>query len=149
MGDDKIVCEVGLEFLCEPKALEELAEGDPKSLAIIRRLIARDRMVIAAIIAKGLRGSRIWELYETICGRNMDRFMYHIYLELPNQSSGRLELMPADFADNIGLTREGVENHFRVRQNGKPNSFWAFEDPPSEKDYEYPITVVSFNFKIG
>ncbi len=86
MEDGKIVCEVGIEFLCDPRAVKELAGGDSRSLAIIRRLMVRNRTAIAVIIAKGLRGSRIWELYETICGRNMDRFLYHIFLELLNQS---------------------------------------------------------------
>jgi hypothetical protein len=149
MENDNHVYEVDFEFLCDPRALKDLAEGDSKSLAIIKRLLIRNRTAVAVIIAKELRGSRIWELYETICGRNMDRFLYHIFLELPNQSSGRLRLIPADYADNIGLTREGVENHFRARQNGKPNSFWAFEDPPTEKDYEYPIVILSFNIQIG
>jgi hypothetical protein len=149
MREDMHVQKGKISIPDDPKILEKLAEGDPKSLAILRRLFARDRTAVSMIMAKGLTGSRIWDLYEAICGKSLERFIYHVNLELPCQCCGRLYLMPCDYAQAAGLTREGVENHLRMRQNGKPNSFWAFEGPPSEKDYEYPIVIVSFSFEIG
>ncbi len=131
MEDSTNVFEGNLGIFCGPKFLEKLADGDLKSLAILRRLLARNRSAVSMLIAKGLKGSRIWELYETICGRDMDRFIYHIILELPCQCSGTLYMIPADYAKEIGLTRESVENHFRFRQYGEPNSFWALEEPPT------------------
>lgn len=82
---------------------------------------------------KGLYDERIWELYE-LCGQDIMRFAYHVQVELPDQATGRVVSIHGFYADDL----RGRE-FFEKRRFGEPGSFWALKDPPTEKDYAYPI----------
>lgn len=128
--------------------LAELAEGDFKSLALLQRLLPKNLQIIELICLKHLRGSRVWELYEEICGRQMDRFIYHVMLELPCQCCGRFNFIPVEYATSMGFSEASAKSHWLARQHGKPNSFWALEDPPTERNYQFPIIIFMANIII-
>lgn len=82
---------------------------------------------------KRLYGLRIWELYE-LCDKDVERFIYHALTELPNQETGEWSVT-GEYISFIGDNPERKA----ARQFGKPGSFWALENPPTRRDYEYPI----------
>lgn len=82
---------------------------------------------------KGLYDERIWELYE-LCDQDIMRFAYHVQVELPDQATGKVCSIEGLYADDL----RGKE-FFEKRRFGEPGSFWALENPPTEKDYTYPI----------
>ncbi len=82
--------------------------------------------------SKRLYDHRIWELYK-LCGCDIERFKYHVQVELPNQETGELSVTGPHTPDL------GDKDFWEKRRFGEPGSFWALETPPSCSDYEYPI----------
>lgn len=102
--------------------LAEWARTDP--LAMLAFLNALD--------LKHLYDSAIWEVYK-LCGQDLDRFIYHVCMELPNQATGELGVT-GSYCSQVDL-----ESFSAKRKFGKPGSYWALEHPPTEEDYAYPI----------
>lgn len=81
---------------------------------------------------KRLYDHHIWELYR-LCGKDIERFKYHVSVELPNQETGVLSVT-GPFAPDSDDKEFWVKRSF-----GRPGSFWALESPPTEMNYVYPI----------
>jgi len=112
-----------------------LSENHPGAIVVVGNWIKSSPnglLEILTLDTKHLYGERIWELY-CLCGEDLDRFKYHVGVELPDQITGELSAMGPYRPD-----RNDTE-FWEKRRFGKPGSFWALEQPPSEKDYEYPI----------
>jgi hypothetical protein len=126
--------------------LSKLTDGHAGSLALLRRLVQIDKIeVILVMDVKHLYGEKIWELYSKICGQDMDRFIYHVKMELPCQICGMFGIM--DINEPPEITEE-ILNHIRFRKFGKPGSFWALENPPEKSNYEYPIQIMVFGVTV-
>lgn len=89
--------------------------------------------LLVALDTKRLYDDRINELFE-LCGRDPERFIYHVLVELPNQDTGVWN-MSGPYAAKYRKNSEFKD----ARRFGKPGSFWALESPPSSRDYKYPI----------
>ena len=126
--------------------LSKLTDGHAGSLAVLRRLVQIDKIeVIFVMDFKHLYGKKIWELYSSICGQDIDRLIYHVNMELPCQICGRFGIMGIDQPPEI---TEEILNHIRFRTFGKPGSFWALENPPQKPNYEYPIKIMVFGITV-
>lgn len=113
-----------------------LAENLPGAIEVVGRCIKSDPLGFLAVLpldSKRLYGKRIWELY-LLCGEDIERFKYHYRVELPNQETGELRV---NGAIEYELTID--DKFWAKRRFGKPGSFWALENPPFERKYEYPI----------
>lgn len=122
--------------------LSKLTDGHAGSLAVLRRLVQIDKIEVILIMdVKHLYGEKIWDLYSEICGQDIDRFIYHVSMELPCQICGRFGIMGISRMPEI---TEEILDHLRFRTFGKPGSFWALENPPQKSNYEYPIKRMVF-----
>lgn len=92
---------------------------------------------LSSIDKKRLYDERIWELF-VLCGKNIERFIYHVDIELPNQETG-------EWMGTTGPHNALIENpaFIAARQFGRPGSFWALKHPPTDPNYEYPILDVT------
>lgn len=118
--------------------LQKMGEGHARATQLLSTMLNADRfMNVLALDSARLYGSRIWDLYQ-ICGEDMERFVYHLDMELPNQATGKLWVTGPYWVD---MTEEEQESHVAARQFGKPGSFWALENPPTDPNYEYPIMI--------
>lgn len=114
-----------------------LAGGNPGAMHLLAKLMRRGGlMTLLHVDALHLYDHHISEVYEDVCGCDFDRFFYHITMELPCQVCGEL-ILPDPFAAN--MSEEEKRAHLLFRQNGRPGSYWALEDPPTTPEYEYPI----------
>jgi hypothetical protein len=92
---------------------------------------------------KRLYGHDIARLFE-LCGGNInseediERFKYHVCVELPNQQTGEITIYGPYFKD-LDVDTEAGREFFLRRQFWYPGSFWGLEHPPSERNYEFPI----------
>lgn len=93
------------------------------------------QLCLLAIDNRRLYGSRIWQLYE-LCDCDIERFVYHVELELPNQVTG---VVSVTNWSEYGLSVTDIDDWLAKRQFGRPGSFWALENPPTEPDYAFPI----------
>ena len=113
-----------------------LSEGNPGALNVLMRYAQSTPLGILALLTfdtKRLYGARIWDLYSDICGQDIDRFAYHLQVELPNQETGRLSV-----SGPFSPAMDDSE-FWEKRRAGKPGSFWALETPPTSQYYDYPI----------
>ena len=112
--------------------LHALADGEADALLILTTVLRVDPETIYDIDSKRLYGARIVQLYGEVCGWDLDRFIYHVGMELPNQETGQLSTAGkyARYADRDFLQK---------RMCGEPGSFWALAEPPTNRRYEYPI----------
>lgn len=118
-----------------------MSDGDPKSIEVMTKVLDYDLtgfMILLGMDTNKLYGSRIWELYSRICGEDIERFVYHLSMELPNQGTGQLSIT-GPYATK--MSEEEEKAFWAARMFGKPGSFWALEDPPTDPHYEYPIKV--------
>lgn len=112
-----------------------LSEGNTGAATVVMRWLSSSPFGLIEILTldtKRLYGDRIWELFTTVCGEDLERFKYHVAVELPNQETGELSVTgphSPDFDDY---------DFWAKRRFGKPGSFWALENPPAG-NYEYPI----------
>ena len=113
-----------------------LSEGNPGAVMVLSKWHSSSPMAIIEMLildTKRLYGPRIWELYKDVCGEDFERFKYHVQVELPNQETGVLSVtgpFSPDFDDT---------SFWEKRTSGRPDSFWALDNPPTESDYVYPI----------
>lgn len=118
--------------------IDSLAEGNPGAVEVLYEWI-QYRGVDTAIFemleldVKHLYGHRIWVLYRDVCDEDIERFMYHVMVELPDQRTG--DVSPSGpFRPSRGNT-----DWWERRAFGIPGSFWALMRPPTDPNYEYPI----------
>ncbi len=113
-----------------------ISEGNPGALQVLMQYAQSSSMGVLGLLtfdSKRLYGSRIWDLYNDICGKDLNRFAYHLEVELPNQETGQLSVS-GPFSPAIGDSE-----FWEKRRAGKPGSFWALDTPPSTSFYDYPI----------
>lgn len=113
------------------------AEINSGAAKVLTEVVAQPMglMCLWAIDNKRLYGSRTWELYE-LCGRDIKRFVYHVEWELPNQKTGEFSMLGGGLYHASSAT---LEKWLAKRRFGRPGSFWALENPPTEPDYAFPI----------
>lgn len=112
-----------------------LAGGNPGATIVLMEWIRVDPMAMLGFFHLDivhLYENSIWDVYEP-CGSNIDRFIYHVSMELPNQATG-VHGMFGPYVNQIDLVSFAAKRKF-----GRPGSFWALEHPPIERDYAYPI----------
>ncbi|MDD5489402.1 MAG: hypothetical protein PHP25_01830 [Candidatus Moranbacteria bacterium] len=129
--------------------LKNLSQGDTEVWNFVDDLLRGAYASVALVMyLKGLLGRRILELYK-ICGYDLDRLQYHVFVELPDQRTGKLISTVYPYDEIMGMwDPERARHHFEARQYGAPNSFWALKDPPQEERYEYPIYTLVASFGI-
>ena len=86
---------------------------------------------------KRLYGHRIAELFR-LCGSNIGRFVYHVYVELPNQETGEVVVFGSYF-DHLESDASENPAFYEKRSFWQPGSFWGLQQPPTSTHYEYPI----------
>jgi len=123
------------------EAFQDLSEGNQKVLAILLELVNKfGNSALASVLHKQLRGVKILELYE-LCGQDIERFDYHVCMELPNQVTGVLSIM-GPYTGHLAKQPDSDHSTFwEARKHGKPNSFWALENPPRNRNYKFPLTA--------
>lgn len=122
-----------------PQVICELSEGNPGAVRVLAELLGKDASGFMSVLgcdSKRLYGSRIWMLYKDVCGEDIERFRYHLDVELPNQETGQLSVT-GPHAPPFG--DEG-KPFWAARKFGKPESFWALENPPG-CGYRYPLNL--------
>jgi hypothetical protein len=95
--------------------------------------------LVTIMDCKHLYGKRIYKLFVTTCGKDVDRFIYHIKMELPCQICGSFVLAmmePMDDPKSIDVYAHKMARQFA---QGKSNSFWGLEPHPEDPNYSYPI----------
>lgn len=115
-----------------------LSDGNPGAITVLTELVVSNPLGILELFlmdSKRLYGSRIWELYKNVCGKDLERFKYHLEMELPNQETGVLTVTGPH-----SLALEETE-FWAKRQGGHadPGSWWALKDHPTDPHYDYPI----------
>ena len=102
-----------------------------------------ERLAIYTLKEKKLFGESIGQLLYEVCGSDMERFIYHILMELPYQETGEFGTDPffKIFLTHNEFDHEIAKKHIETRKFGKPNSLWALKNPPTDPHYEYPIEV--------
>lgn len=119
------------------EAVKKLSGGHPGSMKVLMDWIEKDRHAFLGILnsidGKHLYDEHIWNVFK-LCGEDLDRFIYHVEMELPDQLTGTPSIS--------GMYCRGIdhEEFFAKRSFGKPGSYWALENPPTEADYSYPIS---------
>ncbi|HEY1063794.1 MAG TPA: hypothetical protein VGE30_00680 [Candidatus Saccharimonadales bacterium] len=115
--------------------IQALTDSNPGAMSVLLQWLEKDSLALIAMLTcldlKHLYDDQIWEVY-LLCGKDIDRFIYHVQMELPDQLTGH----HATSGPYIGQVDE---EFYAKRKFGKPGSFWALEHPPAETDYAYPI----------
>lgn len=122
--------------------VDKMSEGNPGAMTVLMQLLNHSEsgfMEILGLDTNRLYGHRIWDLFK-LCGEDIERFSYHIAMELPNQATGQVSVT-GPYCGKLG--EEGLKAHFAARKYGKPGSFWAMENPPTDPNFAYPIIVGS------
>ncbi len=116
--------------------ITRLTGGNLGSTRVLVEWLDRDPMAVLAFLTvldlKHLYDEHIWVVYDKICDQDIDRFIYHVSMELPNQATGRLSVSGP-------YSRLANDAFWAKRQSGKPGAYWALEQPPTERNYSYPI----------
>lgn len=118
--------------------LGSLSGGNPGAMSVLMRWIDREGPVaIVAMVTvldmKHLYDHHIWLVFKEVCGEDIDRFIYHVSMELPNQLTGKLSVS-GPYIGQVNL------NEFQARRVfGAPGLYWALEKPPRDPHYTYPI----------
>lgn len=118
--------------------MSALSEGNPGALRVLMALFSDGAgfLDVLGCDSKRLYGSRIWMLYKDVCGESIDRFRYHLQVELPNQENGKLSIT----GPHAPLFGKESEMFWEVRKYGKPGSFWALQNPPG-RGYRFPLAM--------
>lgn len=121
-------------------ALERLSGGNIGTYGLLLKLMDDSRidpiLLLGALDTKHLYDEKAYYLFKYVCGSDVDRFLYHLDMELPCQLCGQMSYTGPHYAD---MSREEQEAHMAARRFWKPGSYWALKDPPENPDYEYPI----------
>lgn len=120
------------------KIMFALSEGNPGALRVLTELQGDGEgfLDVLGCDSKRLYGSRIWMLYKDVCGEDIERFRYHLQVELPNQENGEL-FITGPHAPVFGKESEAF---WEARKYGKPGSFWALQNPPG-RGYRFPLAM--------
>lgn len=116
-----------------------ITEGNPGALSVVARM---EFLPMLLLDTKHLYGARIWNLYKDICGEDMERFGYHLAVELPCQVCGEMAVTgPYSVEIEKRLIKKGrtMQDFFDARRGAKPNSFWGLKNPPTDPNYAFPI----------
>ena len=116
-----------------------LSEGNPGALRVLMELFGKDGAGFLDVFgcdSKRLYGSRIWMLYKDVCGEDIERFRYHLQVELPNQVNGKLSIT----GPHAPVFGEDNSAFWAARKFGKPGSFWALQNPPG-RGYRFPLAM--------
>ena len=121
-----------------PEVIFSLTEGNPGAVRVLCELLQGGNGIMDLLLCdtKRLYGSQIWVCYKDICGENIERFRYHLQVELPNQQTGQVSVT-GPHAPPFG--EEGAL-FWETRKNGAPDRFWALENPPS-CNYRFPLML--------
>ena len=122
----------------------KLSDGHPGAVKVISEIMSHEFgfMQVLLLDTKHLYGNRIWELYSNVCGGDLERFKYHLDIELPCQVCGELAITGPYAAR---LRGEDYDAFLQARRDKKPGSFWALKDPPKDPNYAYPLFAVTRN----
>ncbi len=82
---------------------------------------------------KGLYDEHIWDVY-LLCDRDINRFIYHVSMELPDQRTGKVTI------SGKYQRQVDIKEFLAKRTFGRPGSYWGLKNPPREPHYSYPIT---------
>ena len=118
--------------------VKSLSEGVPGSMKVVMESFDKSPLFLLSLDSKHLYGKQIWELYKNVCGEDMERFSYHVDMELPCQVCGKLDISGPYAAR---MSEAELTEHFEARKFGKPGYFWALENPPEKSNYDYPIKL--------
>ena len=66
----------------------------------------------------------------------IERFRYHLQVELPNQVNGKLSIT----GPHAPVFGEENKVFWEARKYGKPGSFWALQNPPG-RGYRFPLAM--------
>lgn len=118
------------------EVITTLCGGNPGALTVLLTWFRSSPFAMIEVLTldtKRLYDHHIWEVYKYVCGEDFERFKYHVMVELPHQDTGELSV--------TGPYSPSLNNKefWEKRRFGKPGSYWALENPPTEPDYEYPI----------
>lgn len=118
--------------------LSALSEGNPGALRVLMELFGDGAgfLDVLGCDSKRLYGSRIWMLYKDVCGEDIERFRYHLQVELPNQENGELYIT----GPHAPLFGKESEAFWAARKYWKPGSFWALQNPPG-RGYRFPLAM--------
>lgn len=145
-GEKMIFSDIDLENL-----IGILSLGHIEVENILEKLCQSEEFgTLGSFCKNELYGNHILELYE-LCDCNLERFVYHACVELPQQRTGKLTFIFPPYSLIMGLHSGSLnlDRHTKARQYGQPGSFWALQDPPAEKDYEFPIYTFFVNLSIS
>src|SRR3989344_1865352 len=121
------------------RAIYKVAEADPEAMKLVMRILEHDLLLFLLLDSRHLYGRRITQLHSDICGGDWERFLYHLQMELPNQGTGVLSIT----GPYCSMSEEETQAFFAARKSGKPGSFWALANPPTDPHYEYPIKLTA------
>jgi hypothetical protein len=122
-----------------PNIITALADGNHDAMKVMFQLTKKDDgfFELLNLDAKGLYGANIWKVYKDVCGENIERFMYHLDIELPCQICGEVSIT-GPYAAKVTKAMDN-EEFWNSRSYGKPGSFWALKEPPTDPNYDFPI----------
>lgn len=113
-----------------------LSDGNPGAVSVLIKWLETDPLALMGILtldSKRLYGSRIWVVYKDVCGEDLERFKYHLEVELPNQETGELSVT-GPYSPSLSDIQ-----FWEKRTSGKPGADWALDVPPTTSQYEFPI----------
>lgn len=131
MSDNRIT---DLSTTAEDVAMT-LSGGNPGAIRVLAEWFNTSPLALIEVLildSKRLYDHHIWNLYK-MCGYDIERFKYHVAVELPNQETGILSVTGPH------APRLHDKEFWQKRTYGQPGAFWALENPPLETHYEYPI----------
>lgn len=113
-----------------------LAGGKIEPMSVLFKWLDVDPMAVLGLLhgidMKHLYDEHIWAVYE-LCNYSIERFIYHVQMELPDQATGELSVT-GPYTTQVDMT-----DFARKRTFGTPGSYWALQDPPTAPDYSFPI----------
>jgi len=116
-----------------------LSDDNIGVINVLKKLRILNPALLLELDTKHLYGEHIWEVFADVCGRDLERFKYHLEMELPCQICGELSHITGPFRDE--MSEEERDRHVEARSYGEPGSYWALKNPPTNPDYKYPIKV--------
>ena len=124
--------------------VDKLTEGSPTARMILMLAVVRIPLFVLTVDTRRLYGDDIYDVFRRVCGDDMDRFLYHVAMELPNQATGEMSVTGP-------WSSKADDAWFAARSHGAENiaagglrRFWALADPPlDDPNYDYPFDASS------
>lgn len=134
-------CRIDSLHITTGEMLEKIAEGNIGALTVLMQLMRKENgiMVVLGLDSKHLYGHHIWEVFKNVCGQDIERFLYHVSMELPCQICGSVSIT-GPYAASLGFGEESMK-YFDARRSWKPGSYWGLQNPPTNPNYRYPLTL--------